>query len=122
MAAEKSSLVFVEQREGVIHAASLQMLTLAKTIAQQQGECNVNAVIIGHDIADLVETLAHAGAARVFVADDPALQSYRALTYTRALCAAIEEAGADIVLMATTYMSRGPCSTRGSPNEGRACD
>ena len=38
--------------------------------------------------------------------DDPGLERYTALGYTRALCAAIEAADPRVLLVATTFMTR----------------
>jgi electron transfer flavoprotein alpha subunit len=98
-------LVFVEQRSGRIHPASLQMFTVARQLAGETGGA-VHAVIVGEDLAATAEVAARHGAQRVYLADDPELGLYRAMPYARALCAAIEQAAPAIVLMATTFMSR----------------
>ncbi|MHC4413694.1 MAG: electron transfer flavoprotein subunit alpha/FixB family protein [Planctomycetota bacterium] len=98
-------LVFVEQRSGRIHPASLQMFTLARRLASGSGG-RVHAVVVGEDIGPLADVVARYGAQYIHLADDPALRLYLALPYTRAVCAAVEKVEPEIVLMATTAMTR----------------
>ena len=98
-------LIFIEQRSGRIHPASRQMFTIAQILAAAQGG-EVHAVIIGAGVDELIEIAGRHGAQTVHVADDPELDLYRALPYTRTLSVAIDAAGANIVLMATTSLSR----------------
>ena len=102
---DSAGLVFIEQRAGKINPASLQMFTAANELAASTGG-DVHAVIIGEDVGDLTERIGAAGAKVVHVIDDPELRFYRAMPYTSALCAAIEAAQADIVLLATTSLGR----------------
>jgi electron transfer flavoprotein alpha subunit len=98
-------LVHIEQRQGRIHPASLQLFTPARELAAATGG-EVHAVIIGDGVADLAEIAARHGAGRVHLADDPKLGLYRAAPHARALCAAIDAANAAVVLLATTSLTR----------------
>ena len=100
-----SVLVFVEQREGKIHPASLQMFTAARELAPS-GDGALHAVIAGDGIGPAAEIAARHGADLIYLVDDPELRLYAAAPYTRAVCAAIEKDEPDIVLMATTSMAR----------------
>ncbi|MHC4218877.1 MAG: electron transfer flavoprotein subunit alpha/FixB family protein [Planctomycetota bacterium] len=97
-------LVFVEQREGRVHPASLQMFTAARELAPADGA--IQAVVIGESTGAAAELAARHGAAQVYAADESRLGLYGAMPYARALVAAIEADQPDIVLMATTSMSR----------------
>ncbi len=97
--------VFIEQREGKILPASLQVMTAAKELASGTGG-SVTACLVGSGVDSLAGTAAQHGAATVYVADDAGLERYSALAYTKAVCAAIEAADPKVVLMATTFMSR----------------
>ncbi|MHC4107569.1 MAG: electron transfer flavoprotein subunit alpha/FixB family protein [Planctomycetota bacterium] len=98
-------LVFIEQRAGSIHPASFQMFTVARRLVAGTS-AQIHAVIVGENVGPLADAVASRGAECVHLADDPRLSLYRAIPYTRALCAAIEAAEAETVLMATTFMSR----------------
>ncbi len=98
-------LVFVEQRSGRIHPASLQLFTLARQLAAK-GDGQIHAVLVGQNIGTAADVVARLGARCVHLADDPELRLYRAMPYARALCAAVQQAQAGIVLLATTSLSR----------------
>jgi len=98
-------LVFIEQREGKILPASLQLMTVAKELAAGT-DGSVVACLIGSGVDALADTVAGHGAHKVYLVDDPGLERYSALAYTKALCAAIKAADAKAVLLATTFMSR----------------
>jgi electron transfer flavoprotein alpha subunit len=74
--------VFIEQDEGKIADVSLELLAKGQELAQQlSGE--VWALLLGYQVAGLVEELIHSGADRVLVVDHPELELYRTLPYTR---------------------------------------
>jgi electron transfer flavoprotein alpha subunit len=98
-------LVFVEQREGEIHSAALQSMSAARKLAESTGG-QVEAVLIGKDVAGLASTAAEHGAKKVYLADDAALEFYTAIPYAKALCAAIDASDPKVVLAGTTFMGR----------------
>jgi electron transfer flavoprotein alpha subunit len=98
-------LIFIEQRAGEIHPASLQLFTAARQITQLQGS-PIHAVIIGQDVAAAAGNVAGYDVESVVAIDDPALSTYRALPYARALCAAIEHVEPAGILLATTSLTR----------------
>jgi len=100
-----SVLVFVEQRRGKIHPASFQLLSLARALAGSTGG-SAEACIVGENVGGLVDAVAAAGAAKIYLVDHAALSSYRAAPYTSAVCAAIESASPKVVLMPTTFLGR----------------
>ena len=98
-------LVFVEQRMGQIHRPSLQMFTLARQLTEQTGG-QIHAVVLGEGISQVAENIGQYGPSTTHVADNPEFHFYRVMPYVRALCTAITEAHAGIVLMATSSLSR----------------
>ncbi len=104
-----SVLVFIEQRSGRVHPASLQLFAAARKLAGEAGAepgGGISAVALGHEVSALAETLARYGAKRVLLVDDPALAQYRAQPYAAALCTVIERTKPRVVLMATTSLGR----------------
>ncbi len=102
-------LVFIEQRTGRIHPASLQLFAAARRLTAEVGaefEGGISAVALGHEVSALAETLARYGAERVLLVDDPALARYRAQPYAAALRTVIERTKPRVVLMATTSLGR----------------
>ncbi len=98
-------LVFAEQRDGIIHSASYQLLAIAAKLATQTGG-QAEACVIGSGIADLSTKLAAYGAKKVYTVDDPELKMYRASPYASALASAIDAADPKIVLVPTTFMGK----------------
>ena len=76
--------VFVEQEDGQVAGISLELLAKARELAQTL-ESQVWALLCGHGIADLAETVIQHGADHVLVADHPELEVYRTLLPTDAL-------------------------------------
>jgi len=97
-------LIIIEQREGKVHPASLQMFTLARELAGADG--NISAGVVGSEISSAVEKVQGFGAARVLTAKHAELKLYRAQPYASAIAVLVKHASPDVVLMATTFMSR----------------
>lgn len=105
MTMTQNILVFIEQREGKLYKASLQALNLAAEMAGKTGG-QVYAALLGNNIQSLAEEISQYDVKRVYIADDPELNLYNVMTYTRALCTVISQAEAGIVLMTTTSLTR----------------
>jgi electron transfer flavoprotein alpha subunit len=95
-------LVFIEQREGKIRKASLEALSLARTLAGEP----VAAVLAGSGVTPLASGLGPYGAARVHVADRPDLELYSNKGYVGALDTAMKKENPDAVLVAATAMGK----------------
>lgn len=74
--------VFIEQEDGIIADVSLELMGKAQELAQTLAS-QVWALLCGHDIGELAETLIQHGAKRVLLADHPELENYRTLPYAR---------------------------------------
>jgi len=109
----KNILVVIEQREGKILSASLQLFTPARQLAQAEGS-EVYACIIGDDVGGLVAEVSGYGPATIYTVDDAALHFYRAIAYTTALASVIDEAKPKVVLVPNTFMGRDLASRLGA--------
>ncbi len=98
-------LVFIEQREGQIHTASLQMLVAAREIASETGG-SVSAVVIGSDIRIVAAQVGARGADTVYTVEDEAFRLYRGPVYARAVAQATEASDAGYILMVSSAMAR----------------
>ena len=98
-------LIFIEQREGVIHPGSLQMFSAATMLAEKTG-AEVHAVLVGENLDESAGTVATYGPQRVLCADHAELRRYRPQSYATALGAAIEATHAGFVLFAATCLGR----------------
>ena len=98
-------LVFIEQRNGTIHPASFQLLSLACELAASTGG-RTEACLVGSDVGGLANMIAAHGAGKIYTVDDPEFARYRAEPYTTAVCCVIDAADPKIVLVPTTFMGR----------------
>lgn len=101
----KDILVFVEQRDGAILPAGLQSVTAGLELAGKTGG-RALAVVFGHNVSSVADTVAATGVAAVYVVDSEALSKYNALTYARALADIVKQADPQIVLMAASSLGR----------------
>ena len=65
----KNIWVFCEQRDGEVQSVALELLGVARELAEKTGE-KVNAVLLGHNVKDKAQTLIAHGADGVYVVDD----------------------------------------------------
>jgi electron transfer flavoprotein alpha subunit len=98
-------LVFIEQRDGVIHPGSLQLFTTARQI-QQSRQYAVEAIVVGNELGSVTERVRGLGADVIHVLDHAEMRHYRAATYAAAVSRAIEQIKPQVVLLATTFMGR----------------
>ncbi len=97
--------VFIEQEQGNIAVVSLELLTKARELADKLNGC-VCALLFGHEIGDLAETVIHRGADVVLMADHPELALYRTLPYARVAIDLVRERQPYIFLLGATPVGR----------------
>ncbi len=98
-------LVYIDHFKGKAYPASWEVIGAAKSLAQYFGG-GVNAVVIGHQIKPVVdEAIAH-GADKVFVAEAPFLEDYRAEPYATLLSKVARECEPEVILLPTTTRGR----------------
>ncbi len=95
--------IFAEQRNGDLHEVSLELLGKAKELAGQTGG-KVTAIILGHGIKPLAQTLFNYGADSVLVADDAMLDPYRLIPYSIVIEKSVIKYQPEILLMGATFM------------------
>ncbi|MCL1917994.1 MAG: electron transfer flavoprotein subunit alpha/FixB family protein [Peptococcaceae bacterium] len=101
----KGIWVFVEQTQGNIRPASLEVLSQGAKLAAEKGE-DLAAVILGTGIGQLASQAGLYGADKVYIADDAKLESYTTGAYTSALAQLIKENGPALVLFADTAIGK----------------
>src|SRR5512138_1842875 len=79
---ERNVWIFIEQEDGKIAEISLELLAKGQELAQTLGS-QVWALLCGHEIGHLAESVIQYGADHVLVVDHPELEIYRTLPYTR---------------------------------------
>ncbi len=95
--------VFIEQRGGVLHEVGLELLGKARELAEAS-DGTVAALLLGANVAPLADRVIDHGADMVLVADHPALEPYRLLSYTAVLARACREYHPDIMLFGATSL------------------
>lgn len=97
-----SVLVVLEQREGRVHPASLDLLGAGAAF----GGVPVDVVAIGDDVSAAIEQAGTLGARRVYTVTGANVAKYHAPAYARAIEAAARASGAGAVVLASTFMGR----------------
>ena len=97
--------VFAEQRDGTLTRVAEQLMSKARDLADVLGS-RAEAVLLGHQVEDLCQTLIWQGADRVYLADDPQLAHYRTEPYARVLSNLIRSKKPEIVLFGATVIGR----------------
>jgi len=83
-------LVVAEVRDGAIKNVTFEMLGKAAALAGEMDGV-AEAVLLGSGVADQADLLAQCGAAKIYVADDPALETYSSEGYTNVLSSIIQQ-------------------------------
>ena len=91
-------LVVAEIQKGTIREASYELVAAAQGI--DGGE--VNGLVIGSGVGDLANEFASKGAGKTYVVDDAAAENYNVDVWSKAIKAAAEASGADLILISNT--------------------
>ena len=91
-------LVVAEIQKGAIRESSYELVAAARGIDGAE----VNGLVIGSGVGDLANEFASKGAGKTFVVDDAAAENYNVDVWTKAIKAAAEASGADLILIANT--------------------
>ena len=101
----KDVWVFCEQREGKLMQTSFELLGEGRKLADDLGH-KLCAVLIGHNVADLTDSLSLAGADVVYLIEDPLLNVYTTDAYTKALSDLSSKYNPNIILIGATTIGR----------------
>lgn len=97
--------VIVETKDQKPKKTALEMLSLARRIANQQGE-QTAAVVLGSGVGEVAAQLGPYGADRVYLADDPRLAPYTTLAWTRVVADLVRAKEPRLVLAGYTVVGR----------------
>jgi len=98
--------IIAEQKDGALRKVTLEMLSQGRRLADQKGQ-ELGAVLLGGPgVAGLAGELAAYGADKVYLLEDPLLESYTTDAYTAALTGLIKEHQPEVVLMGNTANGR----------------
>lgn len=101
----KGVWVFAEQRGGDLGKVGLQLLGGGRQLADTLGQ-ELCAVILGHEIKPLANTLVAHGADKVYVADAPILKNYQTDSYTSVIVDLIKTYKPNIAIYGATHIGR----------------
>ena len=97
--------VFAEQRGGHLSRASVELLGKAQDLAGKLNQ-QVAAVLIGHGVASIADTLVEFGAETVYVVESPLLKDYRTEAYAHVFEELVTAHKPNILLMGATHIGR----------------
>jgi len=101
----KGVWVFAEQRDGRLDKVSLELLGKAQELGAALSQ-SVSAVLLGHGVAGLSETLIAYGAETVYLAEHKALKDFRTNAYTQAIEELVKQYKPNILLIGATHLGR----------------
>ncbi len=97
--------VVTEIHDGRLRSVSYELVTKARDLADKLGE-KVVALLLGHEVESLAESLIHQGADKVLVVDDKILADYTTDAFTIAVTSLITSRKPAIVLYGATSNGR----------------
>ncbi len=97
--------IFVEQEGGKIADVSLELVSKGKELAAQLG-LKTEAVLLGHNVESCCKTLFEYGCETVFLADDPRLEPFTVLPFSKVIMDLIREHKPNILLFGATMKGR----------------
>ena len=101
----KGVYIYAQQVDNELSSIAFELIGKAKELAKDL-DTDVTAVLLGHNVSGLVDSLAEYGADKVIVVDDPELETYRTEPYAHALSSVINEYKPDIMLVGATAIGR----------------
>lgn len=101
----KNIWVFCEQRDGEIQNVALELIGVARELAEKTGE-KVNAVLLGHNVAEKAGELIAHGADGVYVVDDVRLERFVTEPYAQAITHIARKYEPNVILFGATSIGR----------------
>ena len=94
--------VFVEQTDGALEDASLEVLGKGREIADRLG-VRLTGAILGEGLRDVAEVCSHRGAHTVLAADSPLLKNFTVEAYSQVVSEMVKERDPGILLLGATH-------------------
>lgn len=98
-------MTIAEQRDGEIRKVSYEVVSEGRRIADAMGQ-EVTALILGSNVKDQAATLAHYGADKVLVADDPRLETYTTDAYVAVIADAVKANEPAVLLLGASVQGK----------------
>ncbi len=101
----KNIWVFCEQRDGELQSVALELIGVARELAEKTGE-KVCAALLGHNITDKAKDLIAHGADEVHVVDDERLAQFVTEQYAQAITEISKKYEPSVILFGATSIGR----------------
>lgn len=101
----KGIWVFAEQRNGALAPVVLELLGKGSELAAAR-ECDLTAVLLGHNVENLTSELISYGADKVLLVDTPELEHFTDQAYTEAFVQLTNKYKPEIILAGATVIGR----------------
>jgi len=98
-------VVYCEYENDQVADVSLELLTKGKKLAERLN-CQLEAVLLGHQVKGLEEQLFPYGVDKIFIGDDERLSPYTTLPHASVLINLFKKEKPQIALMGATYIGR----------------
>ena len=98
-------IVFIETDNGKLCDVSLELMTKGRQLASAL-KCDLEALLIGHEVSSLKEELYQYGAKKVHIAEDPKLEYFRTLPYAAITINLFKQEQPQIALFGATSIGR----------------
>ncbi len=100
--------VFIEQEDGRAHPVSWELLGAAERLAAELPGSVVEGVLLGHNVAGIAPEAYRYGARRVYLIDDPVLETYRNMPYGVGVSRLVTKYKPEIFLIGATTLGPRP--------------
>ena len=101
----KNIWVFCEQRDGELQSVALELLGVARELAEKTGE-KVAALLLGHNVKSKAQELIAYGADQVYVVDDEKLATFVTEPYAQAVTQIAKAYEPSVILFGATSIGR----------------
>ena len=96
-------LVLVEHRDNEVESITWQLLNKGRQLADQLG-VELGALILGHDIGTIADSIDGRGVDKVITADSPELTPYNPEIFTKVLADFVRDANPMLILLGYTFL------------------
>lgn len=105
MTEKKSIMVFVEQEEKKIAEVSLELVCESQKLTEKL-DCEIAAVVIGHDMHEEVKKLGYYGCQKAYYYNDKRLYHFTSVPYAKIIVNTIKKYEPQIVLFGASIIGR----------------
>jgi len=98
-------LAFVESRDNKIKNSGFEAASTALNLAGETSS-EIEVLLIGNAVSGVASELGAYGIKKVLIAEDPKLDKYSTIAYSKILAEVVKQRGADVVILSATAMGK----------------